>query len=142
MAATISGSTGFGDIHEYYPFQNEVQPRNAEIICFLAGGPAFDFELRVHCPSLSERHGFCEQTSEIKLRTPPLKNHQGLGTQTPHVKTPGWSDERVLSNREPSPAELKGRPPAKESVVEDFGGGQGIRTPGLIVANDALSQLS
>jgi len=27
-------------------------------------------------------------------------------------------------------------------VVENFGGRQGIRTPGLIVANDALSQLS
>jgi len=26
--------------------------------------------------------------------------------------------------------------------VENFGGRQGIRTPGLIVANDALSQLS
>jgi hypothetical protein len=28
------------------------------------------------------------------------------------------------------------------SLVENFGGRQGIRTPGLIVANDALSQLS
>ena len=27
-------------------------------------------------------------------------------------------------------------------VTENFGGRQGIRTPGLIVANDALSQLS
>jgi hypothetical protein len=27
-------------------------------------------------------------------------------------------------------------------IVEEIGGGQGIRTPGLIVANDALSQLS
>ena len=37
-------------------------------------------------------------------------------------------------------------PPAKllpeSQVVENFGGRQGIRTPGLIVANDALSQLS
>jgi len=27
-------------------------------------------------------------------------------------------------------------------MIENFGGRQGIRTPGLIVANDALSQLS
>src|SRR5216683_715885 len=33
-------------------------------------------------------------------------------------------------------------PPCSCGVVEKFGGREGIRTPGLLVANEALSQLS
>ena len=34
------------------------------------------------------------------------------------------------------------KPLPEWQMIENFGGRQGIRTPGLIVANDALSQLS